>query len=153
MEHDIETRKSSCMTRQCRLDAAMPLCFGIMRRAVLYLIFERHCRNVQHHVQMNCGHAHTAAMPLHMLYRGNAATCAISRQCRLWMQCRFVCYIWRQCRNVFHIWRQCRDMAANHRRIHVYALMHTCTHVLSFLCTHEKPNTNAARTAAARVCC
>ena len=42
----------------------------------------------------------------------------------------------------------------NHdRRIHVYARMHTCTHVLSFLCTHEKPNTTAARIAAARICC
>ena len=66
-------------------------------------------------------------------------------------------------------WRQCRDMAAmplhvlhpvhrgnaaaNDRRIHVYARMHTCTHVFSFLCTQEKPNTNAARIAAARICC
>ena len=106
-------------------------------------------------------------MPLQMLYRGNAATCAISRQCRLWMQCRFMCYIWRQCRNVFHIWRQCRDMAAmprhvlhpvhrgnaaaNDRRSHVYARMHTCTHVLSFVCTHEKPNTTAAMMARMRM--
>ena len=109
-------------------------------------------------ILLNCGHAHTAAMPLHMLYRGNAATCAISRQCRLWMQCRFMCYIWRQCRNVFHIWRQCRDMAAMPRHggnaatwrqcrdtyciLYIAAMprqmidavmsMHACTHVHMF---------------------
>ena len=90
---------------------------------------------------------HMAAMPQRLPYMaamprhgGNAAT---------WRQCRDMAAMPRHVLHPVHR----GNAAANDRRSHVYARMHTCTHVLSFLCTHEKPNTTAARIAAARICC